>query len=127
MKDGPGKYFNSNISGSGGRKNLKIGRELVREDARHECRVSNDEVQVDSIRDAGPKLNCLYKISELIRDKSLGSNEVFAEVVKLIPGGWQYPEITCARIGFVGQVFETANFRETQWRLSTEIFMQGED
>lgn len=106
---------------------MKTGRELACEDARHDCRESNNEVRVDSIRDAGPKLNCLYKISGLIRDKSLSSNEVLAEVVKFIPGGWQYPEITCARIGFADDVFETENFRETQWRLSSEIFTQGED
>ena len=84
-------------------------------------------MRVDNIRDAGPKLNCLYMISELIRDKSLSSNEIFAEVVKLIPGGLQFPKVACARISFGDDIFETENFRETQWRLSTEIFIQGED
>jgi len=106
---------------------LKTGRELVREDTRHVRRESNDEVRVDSIRDAGPKLNCLYKISELTRNKSLGTNEVIAEVVRYIPGGWQYPEIACARICVNDNVFETENFLETRWRLSTEIFLQGEE
>jgi hypothetical protein len=52
--------------------------------------------------------------------------EVLQGLVDIIPPGWQYPEMTCARILFEDQVFKTANFRETRWKQSSPIRVHGE-
>ncbi|MBF0292092.1 MAG: PAS domain S-box protein [Nitrospinae bacterium] len=71
------------------------------------------------------ELNCLYGISKIIAQCGKPIYEIFEEVVRLIPRGWIYPEITCARIIFDGQEFKTENFRQTQWRLSSDISVSG--
>ena len=52
-------------------------------------------------------------------------DEIYQEVVARLPGGWQYPETTCARITIGGREFKTENFRETEWQQSAEIEVNG--
>ncbi len=63
-----------------------------------------------------------YKTSSLIQDDSKKIADVLQEVVLLIPPGWQYPDITGAKIRYGEQVFATDNYRETPW-IQTSSFM----
>ncbi len=56
-----------------------------------------------------------YKTSSLIQDDSKTISDVLKEVVHLIPPGWQYPEVTGARIRYGDATFLTNNFRESLW------------
>ena len=40
---------------------------------------------------------CLYNLSRLVMEENITLDEIFQETANLIPPGWQYPEITCAR------------------------------
>ncbi|MCG8632688.1 MAG: PAS domain S-box protein [Desulfobacterales bacterium] len=66
------------------------------------------------------ELNCLYGISNLI-EKDISLEEFFRRTVELIPPSWQYPDITCARITFKDQVFETRSFQESNRVQSCDI------
>jgi signal transduction histidine kinase len=57
---------------------------------------------------------------------SFKQNYLLQRVVESIPLGWQYPEITCARIVFEGQEFRSRDFRETSWTQSVDIIISGE-
>ena len=72
------------------------------------------------------ELQCLYEMSKLVAasDKYMGA--IFKEAVCLIPPGWQYPEIACARIAIGEEQFMTDNFRQTPWRLSADLVASGE-
>ena len=48
--------------------------------------------------------------------------ESLQQIVLLLPAAWQYPEYTVARIKFMGKTFESADFRETKWRMVQEFF-----
>jgi len=72
------------------------------------------------------ELNCLYGISNLVHRPDISLEEILQETVDLIPPGWQYPEVTCARITLEGQEFRTENFRETVWRQTSDIIVNGE-
>jgi PAS domain S-box-containing protein len=72
------------------------------------------------------ELNCLYGISNLVHRPDLSLEEILQETVDLIPPGWQYPEVTCARITLEGQEFRTENFSETVWRQTSDIIVNGE-
>ena len=71
------------------------------------------------------ELNCLYEVSRLVDDPYSSWDGVLRGVVKLIPISWQYPEITCARICFDEAEYKTSNFKETVWKLSSDIVMAG--
>jgi len=72
------------------------------------------------------ELNCLYGISNLVQRPDISLEEILQGTVNLIPPAWQYPEITCARIVLGGQEYLTENFRETAWRQTSDIIVNGE-
>ncbi len=71
------------------------------------------------------ELNCLYQISELSRQNNADLDYVFQKVVDLLPPAWQYPGLTCGRITFGKRSWETSNFIETPWKLSSRIIKNG--
>ncbi len=72
------------------------------------------------------ELNCLYGISNLVQRPDISLEEMLQATVNLIPPAWQYPEITCARIVLGGQEYLTESFRETAWRQTSDIIVNGE-
>ncbi len=76
--------------------------------------------------DRAKELNFLFALSGLIQEQSLSTSELLKWVVDLIPTGWQYPEITGARIRIGDEEYQTRYFAQTPWRLTTHIFAEGE-
>ena len=68
------------------------------------------------------ELNCFYGISSLIEKPDISLHEIIQGVADLIPSSWQYPEITCSRIILEDKEYKTENFKETNWKQSSEIF-----
>jgi hypothetical protein len=55
------------------------------------------EDKTHALRGRVKELNCLYAFSSLIQKPNISLPEIYQGVVDLIPPGWQYPEMTCAR------------------------------
>ena len=72
------------------------------------------------------ELDCLYTASRLMARVDRSPDEVFRGIVDLVPSGWQYPDITCARITIEGQQWATDNFEQTAWKQSADIAVSGE-
>ena len=77
------------------------------------------------LRERNKELRCLYAVSSLANNPQKSSAEVVEQAVRLIPPGWLYPEITCARITLDGVAYTTPTFRETPWNLSADIEIAG--
>ncbi|VFQ43052.1 response regulator [Desulfoluna butyratoxydans] len=73
------------------------------------------------------ELHCLYEVSRIAADSNAPIREVLQEVVSIIPAGWFYPELTCARITCHRHRFTSTGFRETPWTLSADILVSGEE
>lgn len=71
------------------------------------------------------ELACLYSVSRILERKHVSPDETLREVVKILPPSWQYPEITCGRIVFEEREFTTRAFRETPWRMASDILLNG--
>lgn len=73
------------------------------------------------------EIGCLYSVIAVLGSKKYASNEgKIHDVIKLIPSGWQYPEDTCVQIILEGKEYKTDNFKETPWRQTAEILVNGE-
>ncbi|HEX37939.1 MAG TPA: hypothetical protein ENG70_03655 [Candidatus Cloacimonetes bacterium] len=72
------------------------------------------------------ELNCLYSISNLIEKKELSLDEIFEGTIELIPSGWQYPEITYAKLTFLDKEYKTFNYEKTEWVQESGIHIDGE-
>lgn len=66
-----------------------------------------------SLKERIKELECLYSISQITNEmQNRPINEVFGSMVKVLPKGWQYPEITHARITFDGDTYVSEGFIE---------------
>ncbi|MCD6356702.1 MAG: PAS domain S-box protein, partial [Anaerolineaceae bacterium] len=81
--------------------------------------------QAHTLEERVKELNCLYDISSLVETPGISLLEILRGCVELLPPAWQYPQITCARITLRGREYKTKNFRETKWKLSREIEVEG--
>jgi DNA-binding CsgD family transcriptional regulator len=79
-----------------------------------------------ALRERIKELNGLYGTFQLA-ERHLYSIEGFlGELVEFLPYSWQYPEITCARISFKGNIYTSRNFDISNWRQSSQIYMYHE-
>ncbi|MEF8878822.1 MAG: PEP/pyruvate-binding domain-containing protein [Candidatus Thermoplasmatota archaeon] len=82
-----------------------------------------DKQVPEALQERVKELNCLYGLTNIVKDKSLSKDEALQKIVDLIPPSWQYPDITCARIKLKDEgVYKTDNFRETKWSQISNIF-----
>jgi PAS domain S-box-containing protein len=70
--------------------------------------------------------HCLYSIFHLVDKPGIPLDTIFQGIVEFIPPAWQYPDITCARLTIAEREFQTAQFRETEWKQSAFIVVYGE-
>ncbi len=72
------------------------------------------------------EINCLYSICYHVEKQYGKLEEKLENIVHLLPSGWQYPEIACARITLEGKEYKTDNFKETPWKQASEIIIHDE-
>ena len=79
--------------------------------------------KVDELKERVKELNCLYGLTNIVKDKTLTTNEALKKIINLIPPAWQYPEITCARITIDKNEYKTNNLKETKWNQISNIIV----
>jgi PAS domain S-box-containing protein len=84
---------------------------------------SNVQLSEHNLKERIKELRCLYRISRLFEKPIFSFKETIRGVLDLLPPAWQFPEITCARIKYRNNKYETKNFKETEWVLSNKIII----
>ena len=113
-------------------KKLNAELNFVKEQLRQEIEKRKHAVEI--LRQQEPllservkEISCLYSVISLLgNNKYTSGEEKIHDIVKLIPTGWQYPEDTCVQIILEGKEYKTENFKETPWRQTAEILVNGE-
>ena len=72
------------------------------------------------------ELHCLYSIAIITERPTATLDEVYQEVANVIPLGWQYPDITCAKVTIDNNEFMSPNYRETTWKQEGDIIVDGQ-
>jgi len=68
------------------------------------------------------ELNCLYVISESIRNHD-SLDDILTDVINIIPPSWQYPEITCAKLTLNEKEYKTSNYKNSKWKMNSDIIV----
>lgn len=89
---------------------------------------SRDELQSKTrdLRERVKELDCLFAMADLVNRPGASLEDTLQGAVDLIPSGWQYPEMTCARVLWDRRAFATSHFEETPWKQSCDLVVQGE-
>jgi hypothetical protein len=77
------------------------------------------------LRERIKELDCLYKLTKLIEKNEDSLEKIMQGAIDLLLVSWQYPEITCARIHYREQAFQSNNFKPTQWKQKAPIVISG--
>ncbi len=66
------------------------------------------------------ELACINQTTAIMKEGK-PVEESLQQIVLLLPAAWQYPEYTVARIKFAGNLFVSAGFIETSWKMLQEF------
>ena len=113
---------NATIAYKGQPASMNILRDISRLKRAEEVAWQQANENIERVKE----LNCLYELSRLIQQRSLSLEEILQRCCNLLPLALQYPEIACARILIGDQEFKTENFRETAWKQTAGIELNGE-
>ncbi len=83
------------------------------------------EILTYSLNERVKELTCLYTIASIFETTDISLDKMFNQVVNSIPPGWQYSDICCARIVLYKNEYQTTNYRETAWKMSANIMIDG--
>ena len=81
---------------------------------------------LDALQERAKELHCLYRVHEICRRVEAPLDEIFSEVVAILPIGWEHPPDTAARIVVGASVFETPGAEPTPWVMTAPIRVQGD-
>ena len=92
-------------------------------------KTSGDELERVShdLRERVKELNFLYGISNLLERPGISLEEIIKGTLRILPAALQYPEVTCGRITLDDQVFKTKDFKETTWKLVSDILVNDQN
>gem|GEM_PF-3236327 len=76
---------------------------------------------VASLKERLKKLECLMNISQEIQ-ANVSARSVIPTILKMLPASYQFPDITCMRLEYKGDVYKTENYKETQWGQKVNIY-----
>ncbi len=111
-------------------RDLKVTIEMALYTAKVDAeRMHAEEALQQKTHDLGERvkeLNCLYSISGLVEKPDVALDEILQGVIDIIPASWQYPEVTCSRILLDGEEYKTKNFKETNWKQTSDILVYGQ-
>ena len=81
---------------------------------------------IDDLKERAKELNCLYEVQEILNSPDKNIQEMLHGIVKIIPPGWQYPDICQVQILYREQAFQSENFKKSKWVLESKINVQDE-
>ncbi len=85
---------------------------------------SEREKLLHDMRERVKELQCMYGVAGSIQSRE-NLEEIFQDVVNLIPPGWHYPAITRAKIVYEGKEYVSEPFEETEWKQSCDVLVKN--
>ncbi len=87
----------------------------------------NVETLLRELQERRKGLNCLYQVEEVLQQRELELPQLFQELIKVIPPGWQYPDSAQVKILYQDQVFSTPGYKETGLQQQAAITLEDHE
>jgi hypothetical protein len=81
---------------------------------------------VEELKERAKELNCLYEVQETLAKPGISTSEALTKIIKIIPPGWQYPDICISQITIGEDLFQSPEFIETPWAIHSDIILQDQ-
>jgi PAS domain S-box-containing protein len=100
---------------------IAMQREIVRREEAE--KIINQTVF--NLKERVKELKTLYEISRILQDEDTPLKKIFSETVEILPSGWQYPDITAARVCFSGAEYTTRNYKPSKYCQRAEVMTKN--
>lgn len=80
---------------------------------------------LSGLKERAKELKCMYAVEESLKNPERNPEEVFRELLDVIPLGWQFTTVCECRIIYEGKHFFSTDFKETEWFQTAEINIDG--
>lgn len=83
-----------------------------------------EQAVVKKTHDLGERmkeLSTIYQVNEILKDELQSVSIAMSRVVKILPGGWQYPELCAASIVVNSMVYTTRNYKDSPYKLQAPL------
>ena len=80
---------------------------------------------MEALQERAKELNCLYRVDERLNRPNATPDEIFRDVIEVIPPGYQYASVCQARLMVEDTAYEPHGFQETPWVQTADIVAQG--
>jgi hypothetical protein len=77
------------------------------------------------LKEREKELNCLYQVNEVLAKPVMSNEQLFRELVRIIPSGWQYQSVCEVKIVFEESTVQSVDFSESEWRQTAEIVIDN--
>lgn len=79
-----------------------------------------------ALQERAKELDCLYRVDDILRREGVEPNEALREVVATLPRGFQYPEISAARVRLEDRAWSSPGFPDSAAaRLTAPVVLEG--
>jgi signal transduction histidine kinase len=72
------------------------------------------------------ELTLLHATARIAENAERDTSDMLTEIVSMMPGAWEYPDMVAARIVFDGTQYASANFSLTPWRQRADFVVGNE-
>ncbi|MDP2038798.1 MAG: PEP/pyruvate-binding domain-containing protein, partial [Ignavibacteria bacterium] len=79
---------------------------------------------VIELHERAKELNCIYTIEDSLNRSEISMRQAFHSVINSIPPGWQYSNVCRAKLAYGEIIYQTSDFKETQWVIKSDIVVQ---
>jgi pyruvate,water dikinase len=86
--------------------------------------VKSKDKLLDILEERAKELNCMYAVEEALQNTTSSIDDVFNKIIKILPTGMQFPELSCVKIVYQDFSYTSENFKETHWFISEDIIIQ---
>ena len=76
------------------------------------------------LRERRKELECLFQLEELLHNQKftdLPLEDLFHEIIRIIPNGWQFVDAAQAKIIFKGSIYSSPGYVESPWQQTAEL------
>jgi len=94
---------------------------LQREISKREEAEKTKSQTLYSLGERVKELEALYAVSRILQQEDAPTEKLFHDVANALPSGWQYPDITAARVSIAGKEYATSNYRASQYCQRAEM------
>jgi len=85
--------------------------------------INNNDIKgiIADLNERRKELDCLYEVNSILKHADNSIEEIFNEIIDIIPAGWQHTDICKAQIIFDGKTYSSKDIKITELKQTAKI------